>query len=130
MSCLVQIVEQLGDAWNRSDWDFAEDWFLPDADAIAPEGWPEAEDAQGWPGIRRQFERLNEPWEESHWEPQTTEPVGDETVMQYGRWRVRGHGSGIEVEAEFWIIFRFRGQKVRRVEFYPDHDQAMVAVKG
>jgi ketosteroid isomerase-like protein len=125
----VEIIERLSDAWNRQDWDAVEDWFLPDAYAIAPEGWPEGEDIQGWPGIRRQFERLTEPWDESRWEPAETELLAGDAVIQHGIWRVRGHGSGIPVESEFWIVLWLRGEKVRQVGFFVKREQALAAME-
>jgi hypothetical protein len=58
----VEIADRLGDVWTSADWAQAEPLFWPDAEAQAPEGWPEAEDSEGWPAIQQQFERLKETW--------------------------------------------------------------------
>ena len=45
----VKIAEQLVSAWNRADWGFSGSFYRPDAEVVGPEGWPEADDAKGWP---------------------------------------------------------------------------------
>jgi len=123
----VEIAERLGDIWTTADWAQAEQHFWPDAEAQAPEGWPEAEDSKGWPAMQQQFERLKEAWAEDRWEIASTETVDEDTVLQHGHWRGHGRESGLELDLETWIIYRFRDGKVSRMEFYIDRGQAMTA---
>jgi ketosteroid isomerase-like protein len=120
----VEIAKQALVAFNAGDWERAESFYWPDAEAKAPEGWPEAEDSQGWPAIRRQFERLKDSWSEDHYELRSAEAVDGSRVFQYGIWRIRGHGSGIEGEIETWIVSTIRDGKISRIEFFLDEGQA------
>jgi ketosteroid isomerase-like protein len=123
----VEIADRLIEGWNQADWELIESLFWPDAEGQAPEGWPEAENAKGWPAIKRQFERLKEPWSEDRVDLETTEALADGDVLQHGRWRARGKESGIEGDFEVWIIARFRDGRIERAEFYLDESQAMRA---
>jgi ketosteroid isomerase-like protein len=123
----VEIANKALAAFNAGDWELAESLYRPDAEALAPEGWPEAEDSQGWIAIRRQFERLKDSWSEDHYELHFASAVDESKVLQHGIWRIRGHGSGIEGEIETWILSTIREGKVSRVEFFLDEGQAKQA---
>jgi ketosteroid isomerase-like protein len=124
----VELARELTEAWNRSDWESMADLFWPDAEGQAPKGWPEAEDAKGWPALRRQFERLRDAWAEDRFNLDSSEPIDDDRVLVQGRWWTRGKESGIEGEFETWILAMFRDRRIARVEFYLDRDEAMRAV--
>jgi len=123
----VETAERLIAAWNREDWGSIESFYWPDAEAQAPAGWPESEDAQGWPAIRRQFDRLKDSWSEDHIDLVGTEAIDDDLVLLHVHWRTRGKESGIDVDFEAWIVARFREGKIYKVEFYLDREQAMRA---
>jgi ketosteroid isomerase-like protein len=123
----VENAERLIEAWNREDWNSIETLFRPDAEAQAPAGWPEAEDAEGWPAIKRQFDRLRDAWSEDHIDLVGTEAVDEDVVLLHVHWRTRGKESGIDVDFEAWIVARFREGKIYKAEFYLDREQAMRA---
>ena len=123
----VELARELNDAWNRSDWETTEALFWPDAEAIAPEGWPEAEDSRGWQAVLRQFERLKDSWTEERFELESIEAIDDQRVLQSGRWRGAGKESGIPLDLEIWIISIFRDGRVAKIVYFTDRDEAMRA---
>ncbi len=123
----VEIVERLFEAWNREDWASIEALYLPDAEAQAPSGWPEASDAEGWPAIKAQFDRLKDAWSEDRIDPVAIEAIDDEVVLAHIHWQTRGKESGIDIDFETWILATLRSGKIARAEFYLDRDEAMRA---
>ena len=117
-------VREFAAAWNRDDWDEMEAAFWPDAQAIAPRGWPEAESPRGWEAVRRQFERLKDPWEEEHFELESVEELDAQRALSHGRWLGSGH-DGIPLDLEFWIVSRYRDGRIESVAFYFDRDEAL-----
>jgi ketosteroid isomerase-like protein len=123
----VEFVEGAIAAFSKGDWVTLESFYWPDAEAQAPEGWPEAENARGWPAMRRQFERLKDSWEEDSFEVLSAEDLGEERVFLAGIWHTRGKGSGIEVDLETWVLATLREGRISRIEFYIDREKAMRA---
>jgi ketosteroid isomerase-like protein len=123
----IELAQEANDAWNRSDWETMEALYWPDAEAVAPKGWPEAEDSLGWEAVLRQFERLKDSWTEEHFELESVEAIDDQRVLQYGRWRAVGKESGIPLDLELWIIAVFRDGKVAKIVFFLERDEAMRA---
>jgi ketosteroid isomerase-like protein len=124
---MLKLVEASFAAFNDGDWDTMESLYWPDAEAQAPEGWPEAEDAKGWPAVRRQFERIKDSWAEDRFEVRSADLLDDGRIFVRGTWYTRGKGSGIEVDVDTWIIGAARDGKLARMEFYLDEAQAMRA---
>jgi ketosteroid isomerase-like protein len=114
-------------AFSKADWESLESFYWPDAEAQAPEGWPEAENALGWPAMRRQFERLKDSWEEDQFEVRSAQSLDEERVFVDGIWHTRGKGSGIEVDLETWVLATIREGKISRIAFYIDREKARQA---
>jgi ketosteroid isomerase-like protein len=123
----ADLVRRSVEAWNRSDWDVVESLCWPDVEGIAPKQWPEAEDSIGWPAFRRQLERLKDSWAEERFEADSVESVSEDVVLVHGRWRGRGDASGIELDIETWMVWRFRDAKATRVEYFLDGKEATEA---
>jgi ketosteroid isomerase-like protein len=124
----VETTKQAIDAWNRADWKTLEGLTWPDAEAKAPEGWPEPEDPSGWAAIQRQFERLKEDLDDDRLEIDEIEQLGGDRVFVHGHWRGKAKGSGIDVDLEIWVIYVLREDKIARIEFFIDEAKAMHAV--
>jgi ketosteroid isomerase-like protein len=118
------------DGWNCSDWELVETLCWPDVVGIAPKGWPEAEDSQGWPAFRRQIERLKDSWVEDRVELRSLEELSEDTVLVHCRWLARGDASGIELDLETWMVWRFRDGKAARIEYFLDGDEAAAAASA
>ena len=123
-----KLIEGSFAAFNEGDWEAMERLYWPDAVTQAPEGWPEAESAKGWPAIRRQFERLKDSWAEDRFESRSKEEISDDCVLIHGVWHTRGKESGIEADLDIWVVAYARDDKLSRAEFYLDEAQARSAV--
>ena len=121
----VDLARELTEAWNRSDWESMRTLFWPEAEAIAPRGWPEAEDSRGWEAVQRTFERLKDSWIDERFELESTEAIDEQRVLQHGHWRGAGRESGIPLDLQVWFISTFREGRIARVVYYLDRDEAM-----
>src|SRR5262245_52292639 len=70
---------------------------------------------------------FTDPWEEFSWEPQEIIELDHTRVLLVNRFRARGKGSGIEVDAtgvQLWTIEDGRG---RRVKLFQTKEEALEA---
>jgi ketosteroid isomerase-like protein len=130
MSEKAALSRRFYEAWNANDWEAMEACFLPDAEVLAPEGWPEAETSTGWPALRRQFERLKETWRDEWIEWIDYAEIGDDTSIQHGRWRGHGDASGLELDLEYWFVANFKDGLIGRGAFFFDGAEAQRAARG
>lgn len=118
------------EAWNAKDWNAMKGVFDPDAEVVAPPGWPEAGEFRGWPAVRDQFKRLIDAWTEERTEVVSLEAIGD-VVVYHGRWLGRGDASGLPLDLEFWCVCDTRHGRLTRVRYFFDGEHARaVAVEG
>jgi ketosteroid isomerase-like protein len=126
----LRVVRRALDAWNRNDWSQLESVNDPDAVIVAPEGWPEGGEFEGWDAIRRQFERLKEAWSEEQIDAESVEAIGDETVLVRGHWRAHGGVSGLDADFEMWVVYTVRGGRIVRTDFCLSEDAAEAALNA
>lgn len=111
------------DAYNRrdfaaavQDFDPAVEWILPDLQ--------EADSCCGPEEIIRFWEGLDETFDELRLLPQETVDAGDHVAVRL-RHKVRGKGSGIELDRELYHqVTSFRGGVMVRIEYFEDWAQA------
>jgi ketosteroid isomerase-like protein len=104
-------------AWNANDWEALERLNASDIEIIAPEGWPESGKFEGWPAVRRQFERLKDSWSEEHVELVSLESRGDKVLVQ-SRWLGKGEGSGLDLDLGVWVVYTFEDGRIVRLEYF------------
>ena len=125
MSTVIEdLMRRSLEAFNAGDWERMEPLYWPDAEAKAPEGWPEAESSKGWPAIQTQFQRLKDSWAEDRFEVRSVEHFGESVCLMEGIWHTRGKESGIEADVPSWVVAVARGEKISRAEFYLDEGKA------
>jgi ketosteroid isomerase-like protein len=122
----IEIVREIGEAWNRNDWAAMEASFHSDVIGIAPRGWPEAADSNGWEETRRQFERLKDSWGMERAEFDEVRDLGQLVLARF-RWIVSGKASGIPTELPVTLLASFRDGKVARAQFFLDYADALEA---
>jgi ketosteroid isomerase-like protein len=94
---------------------------------VAPDPrWPEAGEYRGIGEVTRFFAQYYE--EFSGFSLDWDEPVeaGDRVVIRF-RMGVTGRASGVEVVNEASAVHTFRDGRIARIEYFFDHDQALVA---
>ena len=75
--------------------------------------------------MRKLFESFLEAWEEFRWEPQEIVEVDEARVVVVNRIRMRGRGSGVEVDATGAQLWTITGGKVRSVRIYQSKADAL-----
>jgi ketosteroid isomerase-like protein len=125
----VELVRGTIDSLNRRDLDrvleaahedFEADWL----NSIAPHSGVH----RGRERARELFESFLEAWDEFRWEPQEIIDVDDARVVSVSRVRMRGLGSGVEVDATGASLWRITGGKVRSIKIYQSKADALEAV--
>ena len=125
----VEAVQRSFDGWNRGDFD-----------AFGRDAHPEIEffsaimrQAEGDERAFRGSQEMRQYWDEWHslWdlhvEVSEIRDLGD-TVLALGGMKVRGKGSGVEVDSPVAYVFEFDEGLFRKVRAYLDPGDALKAV--
>ena len=113
------------EAFERRDFDAWVEAFHPDVDFI-PQRAPIQGTFRGHDGIRTFLADNEESFDVFRLEYDYVRAVGDR-VIAIGKLRVRGKGSGVEVETPTAIVLTFRDGKVVRLEDFGDGQKALEA---
>jgi ketosteroid isomerase-like protein len=114
------------DAYNRRDFDAATRDFDPDIEWVLPDH-QRSDSAIGVKGIIRFWDGLDETFDELELCPQEYVDAGDRVATRL-RHRVRGKGSGIEMENELYHqVMTFRDGTIVRIEYVTTWDEALEA---
>lgn len=119
----VEVVRRGLEALGR--WDV--EALLPDCDPeiefVSLVGQVEGRVYHGHDGLRQFMADLSEAWE--LWDPVADrfESAGD-LVLAIGSTRLRGKGSGLEIEFGWGQVFRFRAGRLVWSKIYSDPDEA------
>jgi ketosteroid isomerase-like protein len=114
------------DAYNRRDFDAATRWFDPDVEWILPEH-QRSDSAVGVKGILRFWEGLDETFDELQLCPQEYVDGGDRVATRL-RHRVRGKGSGLELDNELYHqVVTFRDGMMVRIEYLESWPETLEA---
>ena len=123
----VEIVQRMYAALSEGGIDAALEFIDPEFEAvIPPELSPEPDVYRGHEGVRRWFAGFE--GMDLRLEPEGFIEDG-ERVLVTGALRVRGAGSGIEVEQHAVPAWTLRDGKVVRVEVFPDLESARRAAR-
>lgn len=122
----VEIVRDSIEAFNRRDLEAMLAATDPDVLIEDIPDLPEAKPFRGHEGMR-EFLALNwEPWEFVRTEIERLIDHGDDVIV-LNRNRARGRGSRIDVDQTRGAIFTVRNEKIVRVRFYTEPQQALEA---
>jgi ketosteroid isomerase-like protein len=111
-------------AYNRRDFDAAIGDFHPEVDWVLPEH-QSFDSCKGPEEIIRFWEGLDETFDELQLVPQETVDAGDRVAVRL-RHRVRGKGSGAELDNEFYHqITTFRDGLMVRIEYVTSWEEAL-----
>jgi ketosteroid isomerase-like protein len=123
----VETVRRAYESLNEGDVDSALAVLADDAEWCEHSDLPEAGLYRGRDAIRAFLASFLESWEEFQ---QETEDVltGEDCVLVLLRSRVRGAGSGINVEARYAHLWTMRNGRGIRVDAYLDPDEALAAL--
>jgi ketosteroid isomerase-like protein len=122
----VEVVRGTFEAWNAGDMHALGEPLDPDVILRMPEGWPEPGPYVGREAVMRQWSQQRETWDADF-----LELIGDfvdaaDQVAVRFAWRVAGYGP--ESNMEFTGVYMVRKGKIRTVQFFRDHAEALEAV--
>jgi ketosteroid isomerase-like protein len=128
----VEIVRRMSDAFRRGDWAAAIEPLHPEIELDATRS-PFA-DKLGFKRVYRGLDEVTrfwgewlEAWGEQDWVEELID-AGDQVVMAYTGHRLRGTGSGVEVELPPYAwVQTLRDGKIVRATFYMDKAEALEA---
>jgi ketosteroid isomerase-like protein len=83
--------------------------------------------AQGHDAVRASTARWKSEWDDYELIPEEFADMGDRVVVTV-RFRARGRGSGIEVDARLYDVFTLRGGKIVRMDQFAEQSEALEAV--
>jgi ketosteroid isomerase-like protein len=105
--------------------DFDEALMYVDPDIV----WNPVEEspAQGHDAVRASTARWKSEWDDYELTPEEFADAGDHVVATV-RFRARGRGSGIEVDARLYDVFTLRQGKIVRMDQFTERSEALEAV--
>jgi ketosteroid isomerase-like protein len=105
--------------------DFDEALMYVDPDIV----WNPVEEssAQGHDAVRASTARWKSEWDDYELTPEEFADAGDQVVATV-RFRARGRGSGIEVDARLYDVFTLRHGKIVRMDQFTERSEALEAV--
>ena len=125
----VEIVRQFSEHAQRLDWDSMAGLLDPNVEQHGTiGGLEEGRVVRGIGEIRRDYERVEETWDEHRVEPQELIDAGDRVVVFLREYQ-RGKSSGIELVVDTAVIFTLRNRRIVRIEAYMDRGAALEAVR-
>ena len=123
-----EIVSQVSRRWNAGDIDGLLELFAEDLVVQTGEHWPEQATLQGKGAFRESIDEWLDVWESIAIETDHVEVYGDR-VVAHGAWRSTGRASGVEGTLPIHIVFTVRDGKIGRVDWCPDHEQAVATAR-
>ena len=121
----VEIVRAASRAWNAGDMDVYREMHDPDVIVRPENNWPEPGPYIGREAVMRFYGQLRETFDADTIELTGEISHGADRVV--ARWIWHGQGYGPESNVEVTTIYAVRNGKVREVEYFWDHDQALEA---
>jgi ketosteroid isomerase-like protein len=124
-----EIVRQVGERWNAGDIEGLLALYADDVVVQTGEHWPERHVLKGKAAFRESIDEWLSVWESIAVETEHTELYGDRVVAR-GAWVSKGRVSGLDGRMPIHIVFTVRDGKIGRVDWCPDHEQAVAVARG
>ena len=123
----VEIVRQFTEAWERRDTDVMVELVDPNVEQYGTVGGlEEGRILRGITEIARDYERVEEMWDEHRVEIERLIDAGDQVVV-FQREYQRGRSSGVELVIDAAVIFALRDGRIIRLRGYMDRAAALEA---
>ena len=124
----VEIVRQFSERTRRLDWDGVVDLVDPSVEQHGTVGGiDEGRLLRGLGEIRRDYETVEQTWDEHQIEPQEYIDAGDRVVVFLREYQ-RGKRSGIELVVDTAVVVEVRHGRIVRIQGYMDRAAALEAV--
>jgi ketosteroid isomerase-like protein len=122
----LEIVRRFYDALNAGDVNTVRDSLDPDAVMRPMKGWPEPGPYVGRDTIVAYIAQLRDTWVADFLEPRSDYVRASDRVIARYAWKTVGHGPPSNLEAT--AVHTLREGKIREIEFFGDHTEALEAV--
>jgi ketosteroid isomerase-like protein len=121
----VEILQRDYAAFDRGDFDAILDHIDPD---IVIRAHPRGDEGtyRGRDGFLRFITEWIEPFDDFTQTAEEFTASGDRVLVRVLQ-RASGRGSGVPVEARFWLVHQMRDGKAMKLDLYDDEDQALEA---
>jgi ketosteroid isomerase-like protein len=121
----VEVLRAAAQAWNEGDMDAFRELHDPDVIVRPANNWPEPGPYTGREAAMSFFEQLRETFDAD-----TVELTGGfshaaDRVINRWIWHAKGHGPDSDMEVT--SISTVRNGKIREIEYFWDHDEALKA---
>jgi ketosteroid isomerase-like protein len=120
----IELVREAIEATNRGDLEWLIDHAAADIEIRARGVAGEPVRYTGAAGIRENFRDMAEIWQSIDSAPEDIRERGDRVIAIVNR-RLRGRGSGIDVEDKIGIVFEVRDGLAVRVSSYRNVEEAL-----
>jgi ketosteroid isomerase-like protein len=123
----VEIVRHFSECWEQRDWDGMADLCDPNVELHGTVGGVEEGSVlRGLNEIRREYESVEEMWDEHRLEVEELIDAGDR-VVGFQREFQRGRSSGVELVIDTATIFDLSEGRIVRLQGYMDRTAALKA---
>ena len=122
----VDLVRSGMEAWNAGDLDSLRGTYAPEVVGWGPEGWPESGPFVGRDALMRQWQRMRDAWDAQDLKMVSDYIDAGDRVAVRLVWHGAGRGPDADLAAT--AVFTVRKGRVRMVEFFWDHAEALEAV--
>ena len=121
----VEVAEAVRQAWNAGDMDALRELLDPDALLRTVKNWPEPGPYVGREAVMGFFRQVRETFDADMFEATGNYSHAADRVVSRGIWHGEGHGP--ESNMEFTTVYSIRDGKIREVEYFWDHAEALEA---
>ena len=125
----MEIVRRVYAAWERGDVPGPSELLDPGVEYVNPAGAIEPGTRRGLGEFTQALQKVFESYEYWRADMEKAEAIGDRVVVVV-RYRLRGRGSGVEIEGRESALWTVRDGKVVRYEWFHGPDDAAAAVDG
>jgi ketosteroid isomerase-like protein len=122
----VEFVRRRFGAALEGDWTSARDKLDPEVE-IHDFDLPDAGIYRGHEGFRAWLDSWSDGWESWRMEDVEFRAAGEDGVIALFRVVARGRHTGIELERDDAIVYRIRGGKIARLDYFNDQRAALDA---
>ena len=123
----VEIVRQFTEAWERRDSEAMVELVDPNVEQHGTVGGlEEGRVLRGISEIARDYERVEEMWDEHRIEIERVIDAGDQVIVLQREYQ-RGRSSGVELVIDAAVIFTLRDGRIIRMQGYMDRAAALEA---
>ena len=124
----VELVHRTIDLWNALEVDQTLDWLADDfemdwSNSIGPLKGV----YRGRKGVLKLWRSFLDVWDTVQWDPEEIIEVDDTRVVLVNHVRMRGRGSGVDVDATGAQLWTIGAGKVQRIKLYQSKSDALEA---